>query len=347
MLKLARVFSCASAPYSTYQGGEYGGDDQNGSLKPKSWERIIVSPASEVGAGQKEDRMFWRRKRMKTNLKFAIICSLVVLLCAASNSWALYTYAWAQSYAPSQTPSTVSDEDEMTGALAATADAYASWDGYATYSSADATAYRDPTTGNVDLDTWTNSFKQNSADSVQNYASASYGVGGAIIEGPGGWATLTLRLDNVSLQVSALNPLATATINMDWIIDGTPVYAGSATLQSTGVGGPTDYSFDGDGIYGASFFDIFFESSTQTYKANYTGLSELSDDFPAYSFFDIYFELWIQSTEPTGTGFDEEINITQDVSLLVQEGYKLVPEPATICLLGLSGLALLRRRRKA
>ena len=83
------------------------------------------------------------------------------------------------------------------------------------------------------------------------------------------------------------------------------------------------------------------------WRADYTGDTTLETDWPVDSFFDVFTDLNVEKMGGGGSGGTtlDITNAVQTVSLLIPEGYTLLPEPGTLSLLGLGVLGLLRRKR--
>ncbi len=182
-------------------------------------------------------------------------------------------------------------------------------------------------------------------ESAYGSASAtSYGVGDMeIIHGSGGSVELQLAFTGEPYLLAAPTEAGSAmTVSVTLSRNGTVVVGGTITIRGDGNHlGSGIFALDKFNIYqdGGGYWNAFYTGPT-TISAGYWSINESMDiAFVANAV--KWGDAVTNETYPAGGGN------TGTVQLVVPEGYSIVPEPATICLLALSGLTLIRRRRTA
>lgn len=148
----------------------------------------------------------------------------------------------------------------------------------------------------------------------------------------------TIRL--VTPAVAEFNPDENTAIDLSLLVGGVSVGMGSFTLFGNG-------SSIGSGWYVDSFFDVFYESATDCWVAEYTGPSSYQVEMP------VGMDFWLEINDGSSgsswqSGSDD--GTYHEVNLLLPEDYEFVavPEPASIMslLMGSAGLALMLRRKR-
>lgn len=158
----------------------------------------------------------------------------------------------------------------------------------------------------------------------------SVGVGTGYVEGlPEGAPGTAVSLD-FTIDPQVIPPAQLVQINL--IFSSAGVAFDQLKIQLDA--GPDIYSFDSTGtgqqvIY--LFYDPVWMSGSGTVPAS--ELDQLWKDELADGVLNCH--LWVEGITPGMSGFR-----------LSASGEFLVPEPATLCLLGIGGLALLKRRRR-
>jgi hypothetical protein len=277
---------------------------------------------------------------MKTRMIFLIVCCLLVELALTANALASTTYAYAAIARTGDGAANNSDSDSAYGYCTsyACADCPANHAAWASTTATVNVAYGGTGMGfsraiSTSVTPSNSEPSQYSGHSFTNDGSAYFYDYNVKLIGQGLQATVKYNLSNLNI---VLPVMGSRTNTLDFSINNNPLCAGSVTLTTSGTG-QSDYSLTTNGWFVDSFFDVFFETSSQTWNANYIGLAFVETQIDVDSFFDISLE-----AGSTGDGVVGDLNLLETV-LVIPEGYTYVPEPATIGLLGL-GLALLRRK---
>ena len=274
--------------------------------------------------------------------KLVIFCSFVVFMFMAGNCLALHTYAYANVYRQ-QHGANITDDDEDYGAASCSSFAYSACDQCPTTASGQASAQRTARGGLLLSHSATGSIGTVGENYTSGAGADGYGLGeyGDYIVGPGATVGVGLNLSNVSLSVSAADPSAVSSLSFTLFVDEASACMGYAGIRSDGI-------FMTLGVYNdvESFFDVYYDAPSNSWRAELLTTLALEETLPVESFFDIFVEAELGHEEGTGTtDTSPELTIgTQTLELVIPEGYELMPEPATLVLLGLGGL-LMRRRR--
>lgn len=161
-----------------------------------------------------------------------------------------------------------------------------------------------------------------------NNGSANFASFNAKLIGQGLQAQAKFILSTLAFKVPFGPGMKTITTNL--ALDNSTVYWGSYTLSGSG-------NETGTGIFIDSFFDVFLEADG--YRAVYNGPPELPFNMPVNQTFSLILDSSMQGDSVVVTGE------TFSLGLTIPAGYDyLIPEPASLTLLALGGLMLLRRR---
>jgi len=271
----------------------------------------------------------------------SILCCLLIVLTVAGNTWASYTWAYASISKTGHGSANDDDEDSSVGYCSSTATADCPLGACAAFAQTVATV--SPHFGSGPMQIAQTSIDYNNQEpstytghAFTNNGRAQYLVFNAKLIGDGISASLAFDLDEVFLRVPAGSFNDYRSIQSDVQVNQIVQEHGSFTLHGDG-----SVEYDTSGFWVESFFDVFYEPGTDTWNAEYIGAPQLSFDVPVGE----EFELALNSEASGAGGFVEDGDPPLALGISIPEGYEFVPEPASLALLGLGGIAVLRRRR--
>jgi len=272
-----------------------------------------------------------------------MLTSMMAVLCVSSSVWASSTSAYAAINKSGHGADNDSDSDSALGYCQSYACADCPFVNDASWASTTSTVNVSWTPGSgyskvisTSITANNNEPTQYSGHTFTNNGSATFWDTNARLIGQGLQAQCQYSLHNLNIAIPLIG---SRTLGMNLSIDSSPICVGTATLSASGPGSG-DYSLSCTGFLADSFFDVFFDSASQTWQAEYNhGPGSIMVPVAVDSFFDIFVELSV-----TGDGVGGDTLNQNQVSFMVPPEYQFMPEPMTIVLL-LLGMPGLRRQR--